>query len=101
MQFKWDKFLPTLEKDFSDILNEALICKNKQQHIPISNINSSMSNKNRNQYNVVRVNTTRMLTNVSPSATNTNEVCGYECISHSIPENNTYGGNDHSSHCTY
>ena len=27
IQFEWDMFLPTLEKDFLDILNEVLSCK--------------------------------------------------------------------------
>ena len=35
MQFKWDKFLPILEKDFSDILYKVLSCKNNQKHQPI------------------------------------------------------------------
>ena len=34
IQFKWDKFLPTLEKDFPDILNEVLCCKNNQTMPP-------------------------------------------------------------------
>ena len=32
IQFGWDKFLPTLEKDVPDVLNKVLSCKNTQQH---------------------------------------------------------------------
>ena len=45
MQFEWDRLLPTLDKDFSDILNKVLSCKNKQQHKTISNVNSSTPNE--------------------------------------------------------
>ena len=31
IQFEWDKFLPTLEKDFPEILNEVLHQSNKHQ----------------------------------------------------------------------
>ena len=31
LQFDWDKFLPSLGKDFPDIINEVLSCKNNQK----------------------------------------------------------------------
>ena len=96
MQFKWDKFLPMLEKDFPDILKEVLSCIN-QQHQSISNVNNSMPNKYRSRYNTVIANWIRMLT----LGTNTNGACKYEHISQSIPENNTYGGNYHALHHTH
>ena len=80
IQFEWDKFLPTLEKDFPYLLNEVLSFTNNQLHQPISNIKSSIPNENRNQYNTVIANRTRTLTNLSPLATNINEACGYEHI---------------------
>ena len=46
LEFEWDKFIPTLEKDFPDILNEVLSCTNNQQHQPFSNVNSIMPNEN-------------------------------------------------------
>ena len=60
-----------------------------------------MPNEDRNQYNTVIANRTRTVTTVSASATNTNGACGHEHISHSTPENNTYDGNNPSSHYTY
>ena len=30
IQFEWDKFLPALEKDFLEILNDVLSCNNNQ-----------------------------------------------------------------------
>ena len=91
IQFEWDEFSPNLAKDLPDILNEVLSCKNNQQHQPISNVNSSMPNENRNQYNPVVANRTRTSTTLCPLATNTNRACEYECISHSMPENNMWG----------
>ena len=90
IQFEWDKFLPTLEKDFPDLLNEVLSYTNNQLHQPIANIKSSTPNENRNQYNTVIANTTRTLTNLSPLATNTNEARGYEHILHGMLENKTH-----------
>ena len=29
--FEWDRFIPTLEKEFPDILNEMLSCNSQQQ----------------------------------------------------------------------
>ena len=91
IQFEWEKFLPTLEKDFPDILNEILNCKTGQQHQLNSNVNRNMPNDNRNQYNTVIDNGTRML----------NGAHGNAHISHSMPENSTYGSNSHSSQNTY
>ena len=53
MQFEWDEFLPTLKKDFPDILNEVLSCENNQKQPPIYYVNSSTPHKNRSQYNTV------------------------------------------------
>ena len=100
LQFKWNKFLPTLEKEIPDILNEVLSYTNKQ-HQSISNLKQHSSNENRNQYNIVIANKIRTLTNLSPLVTNTNGTCGNEHISQSTPENNTYSGNGNSSHHTY
>ena len=61
IQFEWDKFLPTLEKDSLEILNEELSHNNNQQQQPNSNENSSTPNKNRNQYNMVEDNRNRVL----------------------------------------
>ena len=61
IQFGWDKFHQTLEKDFPDILNKVLRCKTSQQHQLNSNINSSMPNDNRNQSNSVIDNRTRII----------------------------------------
>ena len=91
LQFKWDKLLPTLGKDFPDTLNKILSYTNNQQHQPISIINSSTPYGNRKQYNTVIANRTRMLTNLSPLSANTTGACWYECIPHSMPESNTYG----------
>ena len=44
LQFNWAKALPTLEKDFQNILKKVLSCKNNQNQQPISNVNNSMSN---------------------------------------------------------
>ena len=63
IQFECDKFLPTLEKYSLDILSKVLT----QQYQSNSNINSSMPNENRNQYNTVVGNRTRTLTSLSPS----------------------------------
>ena len=79
----------------------TLSCTNNQQHHPISNINSSMLNENRKQYNTVAHNRTRMLTTLSPSATNTKEACWYEPISYSVPGINKYGGNSCLLHHRY
>ena len=76
-------------KGFSKHIKDILMCSNNQQHQPISSINSSMLNKNRNQYNsmlnkngnqyhTVIDNRTRTLTTLSPFATNTSETCRYE-----------------------
>ena len=97
MQYEWDKFLSTLEKDFLDILNEVLSCKNSLQHQLSSNVNNSMPHKNRSQYNTVIENRTRTLTNQFPLAVNTNGAYGYEHILHSTPENNTKVENIHNS----
>ena len=56
--------------------------------------------ENWNQYNIGLANRTKTLTHVSPSATTTHGACRYGYISHSMSENNTYGGNDCSSHQT-
>ena len=96
LQLKWDKFLPTLEKDFLDILKEVLSCKNNQQQ-PISDINNSMPNEKRSLYNTVIANKMRTLTSVS----NTNGAWGYECILHRTSKNNTYSGNYNALHHTY
>ena len=60
-----------------------------------------MPNENRSQYNTVVANRTRVLTNQSPLPVNKNGSFGYEHISHSTPENNTYDGNGHASHHIY
>ena len=99
-QFEWDKFLPALEKDFPEILNEVLSCNNNQQQQQNLNENSSIPIKNRNQYNTVINNRTRMLTALSPSVAHTSRACGYQYISHSMPENNTYGRNGHLTNHT-
>ena len=83
VQFEWDKFLPTLENDFLDMLNEVLC----------HNANSSTPKENRNQYNTVINN--RTLETPGPPTTYTNRTCGHHHISHSMPENNSYGGNGH------
>ena len=75
--------------------------KNNQQHQLISNVNSSMPKQNRNLYNTVITNRTRTLTTLSPLETSTNGAYRYEGIWHSMPENNTYVGNECSSHHTY
>ena len=54
------------KKDFPDILNEMLSCKNSEQHKPICTINSSTLNENRNQCNTVIDNRTRALRTLSP-----------------------------------
>ena len=72
LQFNWDKFLSTLEKEFPDILKEVISYKNNQQQ-PISNINKSTPNENRSQYNTVIANRTRALT----LASNRNGAWGY------------------------
>ena len=46
IQFEWDKFLPTLEKDFLDILNEVSIHNSNQQQLPNSNESGSTPSKN-------------------------------------------------------
>ena len=51
IQIEWDKFLPVLEKDLSEILNEVLRHNNNQLQSANPNENRSMPNKNRNQYN--------------------------------------------------
>ena len=50
IQFEWDMFLPTLEEDFPEILNEILSHSNKQQQQLNSNENRNTANENRNQY---------------------------------------------------
>ena len=40
VQFELDKFLPTLEKDFPEILNEISSCNNNQQQQPNLNTKS-------------------------------------------------------------
>ena len=37
IQFEWNSSIPTLEKDFSDILNEMLSWTSQQQQPPNSN----------------------------------------------------------------
>ena len=64
-------------------------------------INSSVPNEYRNQCNTVINNRTSILTTSHPLATHTNSAHGYECISHSMPENKAYGGNSHSTHHAY
>ena len=31
LHFEWDKFIPTLEKEFPNILNEIISCNSQQQ----------------------------------------------------------------------
>ena len=81
LHFEWDKFLPTLEKDFAEVLNEVLSDSNNQQQ-PNSNENRSTPNANRNQHNTGINNRTRMLTTLSLSATHTNRSHGFQHMSH-------------------
>ena len=83
------------------MLNEVLSCKNTQQHQPNSNMNSSMPNENRNHYNTVVDNRSRTLTTQSPLPTHTNKAHRYEHILSSMPENNMYGRNGHSTNHMY
>ena len=50
IQFEWDRFLPTLENDLPEILNERLR-HNSQQQPPNLNKIRSTPNENREQYN--------------------------------------------------
>ena len=51
MNFEWDRFFATLEKDFSDILNEILSNNSQQQQQPlISNKKGSTPNENIEKY---------------------------------------------------
>ena len=101
IQFEWDKFLPTLEKDFPEILNEVLWHSNNQHQQPNSNKNRNTSSKNKNQYNTVINNRIRTLTALSPLATHTNRAHGFQHMLHSMPENNTYGGNGYLTNHRY
>ena len=59
LHFEWDRFIPILEKEFPDILNEMLSCNSQQQQLN-SNENRSMTNRNREQYNNFRRGTNNM-----------------------------------------
>ena len=101
IQFEWDKFLPTLEKYFQEMLNKVLGCNNTQQQIPNSNKNRSTPNKNRNQYNTEINNRTELLTTPIHLATYIYRAHGFQHMSHSRSENNMYGGNIHLTHHMY
>ena len=71
LYFEWDKFIPTLEKEFLDILNEMLCCNS--QHQPFNpNENRFIPYRNREPYNNFRQginNRTQRLTTPSPTIT--------------------------------
>ena len=101
VQFQWDKFLPTLEKDFQEILNEVLSHSNQQQ-LPKSNKDRSAPNENRNQYNTGIDSRARTLTTPSPTTMHPNRAHRFKHMSHSTPNTtNMYGGNGYLTKCTY
>ena len=85
IQFEWDKFLPTLEKDFLEILNEVLSYNNHQQQLSNSNKCASVPNENKGQYSWRTDNRTRMLTTPSLSTTHVNRTNRFQHISHRNP----------------
>ena len=84
IQFEWDKFLPTLEKDFPDILKVVLSHDNHQQ-LPNSNENICTPNESKNQYNAGIDNRTRTLTMLSPSMHH-NVENRFQHMLHSMPK---------------
>ena len=60
IQFEWDRFLFTLEKDFPERLNE-MVSHNRQQQPPNSNKNRFTPNENRKHYNGTIDNRTRTM----------------------------------------
>ena len=95
IKFEWDKFLPTSEKDSSEILNKILSHNNNQQQIPNSNDNTNIPDENRDQFHTEINNRMRMLSTLSPLATHTNRAHGFQHMLHSMSETNTYDGNSY------
>ena len=99
-----DNFIPTLEKEFPDILNEMLGCNSQQQPLN-SNKNWSMPQRNREEYNSFRwgINSRiTTLTTPSPTITHQNTANRSHHFLHSMPETlNTHNGIDHFTQHTY
>ena len=96
-----NKFIPILEKEFPDILNEILSHNSQQQPIN-SNKNIPIPHRDREEYNNFRRrfnNRTRTLT--TPTITHQSMVNRSHHFSHSMPETlSTYSGNGHHAYQT-
>ena len=69
LYFKWDKFIPTLEKEFPDILNEMVDHSSQWQPLN-ANENRSIQHRNREPYSNFRRGTkNRAQTRTTPSPT--------------------------------
>ena len=103
--FEWERFMPTLQKEFPDISSEMLSHKSQQQQQPLNlNENRYIPCRDREQYSYFRKGTNRIketLTTPSPTMTHLN-MERFHHLSHSTPEAlNTHNGNGHFANQTY
>ena len=103
LYFEWEMFIPTLEKEFPDILNEML-SHNSQQQLLNSSENRSIPHMDREKTNNFRRINNRTRTLMTPSPTIMHpSIANWPChFSHRTPETaSNCNGNGHFTNQTY